>query len=221
MDIANQFNLIKASIPPDVKIVVVSKTQPTELIQDIYQKTGHLIFGENKAQELFRKHEILPQELQWNFIGHLQTNKVKMLVPCVSMIQSVDSYRLLIEIDKEASKINRIIPCLLQFHIAKEEAKYGFSIDEAKKMLDTFNSGKLANITINGVMGMATFTKDASQVRSEFRTLKSYYQTIKSQYFSNSENFNEISMGMSDDYQIAIEEGSTLIRIGSLIFGKR
>lgn len=179
------------------------------------------MFGENKAQELDSKHQLLPSAINWHFIGHLQTNKVKFIAPYVAMVQSVDSYKLLYEINKEAQKRSRVISCLLQFHIAKEEAKFGFSMDEAKSMLDQFATNEMANISIKGVMGMATYTDDASLVRSEFRLLRTYFEQIKSSYFNPNEDFREISMGMSDDYHIAIDEGSTIVRIGSGIFGDR
>jgi len=201
--------------------VAVSKTKPVQMIEELHRETGHMIFGENKAQELLSKQRVLPVEIDWHFIGHLQTNKIKLMAPYISLIQSVDSYKLLKEINKEAKKNDRIIPCLLQFHIAKEEAKFGFSLDEAKKMLDSIPANELTNISVMGVMGMATFTNDITQIKAEFKLLYSYFNTLKSMYYLESRYFNEISMGMSDDYQIAIDEGSTLIRIGSGIFGGR
>lgn len=222
MDIVSRFKEIKTSVPKNVEVVVVSKTQPVELIREIHNSTGHAVFGENKAQELIRKSEEFASEaIQWHFIGHLQTNKVKSVLTKVNMIQSVDSYRLLNEINKEARKQNLIIPCLLQFHIAREEAKFGFEIDEVKRMLDTHSYDDFSNIIFKGVMGMSTLTNDSALVRSEFKSLFTYYQEIKRSYFRDNQHFSEISMGMSDDYQIAIDEGSTMVRIGSLIFGSR
>ena len=221
MSIVERYNNIQASVPSNVKIVAVSKTKPVQMIEELYRETGHKIFGENKAQEVHTKQSVLSKDIEWHFVGHLQTNKIKLIAPCISLIQSVDSYKLLYEINKEAKKNNRIIPCLLQFHIAKEEAKFGFSLDEAKKMLDSLPANELTNISVMGVMGMATFTKDIPQIKAEFKLLYSYYNTLKSTYYSDSVYFNEISMGMSDDYLVAIDEGSTMIRIGSGIFGGR
>jgi pyridoxal phosphate enzyme (YggS family) len=221
MNIVDRFNKIRASIPSNVRIVAVSKTKPVQMIEELHREIGHTIFGENKAQEVQTKQSVLPGEIEWHFIGHLQTNKIKLLAQYISLVQSVDSYKLLYEIDKEAKKNNRIIPCLLQFHIAKEEAKFGFSLDEAKKMLDSLPANELTNISVMGVMGMATFTKDITQIKAEFKLLYSYFNTLKSIYYSESGCFNEISMGMSDDYHVAIDEGSTMIRIGSGIFGGR
>jgi pyridoxal phosphate enzyme (YggS family) len=221
MKIVERFNLIRAEIPAHIKIVAVSKTKPVDLISEIFLHTGHTLFGENKAQELSGKHMLLPPEINWHFIGHLQTNKIKLIAPYVGMIQSVDSFRLLNEINKEAKKSNRIIPCLIQFHIAMEEAKFGFSFDEAQRMFEEHPVNEMSNIKIKGVMGMATFTQDYAQVRSEFRLLRSFFDQLKSTYFCSAAEFNEISMGMSDDYNIAIDEGSTMVRIGSGIFGDR
>jgi PLP dependent protein len=216
-----RINEIRAKIPANVKIVAVSKTQPATNIELLYKETGQRIFGENRVQELDSKHNTLPEDIEWNFIGHLQTNKVRYIASFVSLIQSVDSIRLLCEINKEAIKNNRIIPCLLQFHIASEEAKYGFSFDEALQMLNDNLFHELSNVSIQGVMGMATLTNDKKQIRTEFKTLFNYYQLIKSGYFVHQPDFCELSMGMTDDYQLAIEEGSTIIRIGSGIFGER
>lgn len=221
MNSKDRLNAIRAEIPENVKIVAVSKTKPDALIEFLYDETGQRDFAENKVQELDLKHSSLPAEIKWHYIGHLQTNKVRYIASYVSLIQSVDSFRLLREINKEAVKNNRIIPCLLQFHIAKEEAKYGFSYDEALQMLDDHQFQELSNVSIQGVMGMATFTKDNLQISKEFKTLFHYYELIKSKYFAEQSDFCDISMGMTDDYQLAIEEGSTIIRIGSGIFGER
>jgi len=221
MKLADRLNEIRAKVPANVKIVAVSKTKPAETINLLYTETGQRLFGENKVQELEAKHGVLPEDIEWHFIGHLQTNKVKYIVPYINLIQSADSFRLLREISKEAKKCDRVIPCLLQFHIASEEAKFGFSIEEATRMLDDDSLGELSNISFKGVMGMATFTKDEQQIRKEFKQLLRYFNKIKSEYFALNHEFCEISMGMTDDYHLAIEEGSTIVRIGSGIFGER
>lgn len=221
MNPVDRLNAIRAKIPAHIKIVAVSKTKPAAMIEDLYLKSGQRIFGENRVQELETKHVVLPNDINWHLIGHLQTNKVRFIAAYVSVIQSVDSFRLLQEINKEAIKCDRVIPCLLQFHIASEETKYGFSLDEVKQMLDDNLFRELSNISISGVMGIATYTNDLQQIKSEFRTLNNYYNTLKMNYFANQPNFCEISMGMTNDYEIAIGEGSTLVRIGSGIFGER
>ena len=218
---ADRLYEIKSLVPASVKIVAVSKTKPALMIEDLYQDSGHRVFGENRVQELDAKQKILPQDIDWHLIGHLQTNKIRYIAPYVGLIQSVDSFRLLQEINKEAIKCDRVIPCLLQFHIASEETKYGFSLDEVKQMLDDKLYLGLSNVTIGGVMGIATYTSDSMQIKSEFRTLNDYYNTLKINYFANQPEFCEISMGMTNDYEIAIDEGSTIVRIGSGIFGER
>jgi hypothetical protein len=218
--IASKITSLNASLPNDVTLVAVSKTKPIAAIVEAYE-AGQRIFGENKAQELQEKYEALPKDIVWHFIGHLQTNKVKYIAPFVDLIHSIDSEKLLKEVDKEAKKNNRIIPCLLQFHIAEEETKFGFSFEEAKELLESANFLQYQNIQIVGVMGMASFTEDEELIRSEFQTLHDYFQVIKSHYFKFNADFKEISMGMSGDYQLAIEHGSTLIRLGSTIFGSR
>lgn len=202
------------------QLVAVSKTHSPEEILKLYQQ-GQRDFGENKAQELTAKYEALPKDIRWHMIGHLQTNKVKYIAPFVYMIHSVDSEKVLQEIDKEAKKNDRIINCLLQFKIAQEDTKYGFDLETAEKMLQSTDFQELKNIRIVGVMGMATFTDDEAQVRSEFKRLKEIFYIIQSKYFPNEITFKEISMGMSDDYQIAVQEGSTMVRIGTLLFGAR
>jgi len=221
MSIEDRFNIIRAKVPSNVKIVAVSKTKPATMIEELYLRTSHTIFGENKARELESKQKILSKEINWHFIGHLQTNKIKYIAPFVDLVHSVDSFRLLSEINKEAAKCNRVIPCLLQFYIAREEAKFGFSIDEVNRMLDDKEFQELSNISLHGVMGMATFTSDKDQIRSEFHTLVNCYNELKTRNFLHRPHFCEISMGMTDDYAIAIEEGSTMVRIGSGIFGGR
>jgi len=204
----------------DVKIVAVSKTKPPEDIMQAYQ-AGQTIFGENKAQELVSKYESLPREITWHMIGHLQRNKVKYIVPFVDLIQSVDSLRLLKEVNKQAAKIDMKVNVLLQIHIAEEESKFGFSQEEVMELLNSQEIRNFNNITIKGLMGMATFTDDTHQVRKEFRSLKSFFEQIRSGFDLENVSMDELSMGMSGDYQIAIEEGSTMIRVGSSIFGSR
>jgi len=211
------YKTITNTLPPQVKLVVVSKMRPVEQIKTLYE-AGQRVFGENRPQELKAKYEALPKDIEWHFIGHLQTNKIKYLAPFVSLIHSIDSFSLLQEVNRYAEKHNRIIPCLLQFFIAQETTKYGFSYEECCKMLDNPVFSGLKNININGVMGMATFTDDKVLIRKEFKTLYKYFSLLKAQYFSNHTDFKEISMGMSDDYEMAVEEGSTMVRIGSAVF---
>ncbi|SFE78201.1 YggS family pyridoxal phosphate-dependent enzyme [Thermophagus xiamenensis] len=211
---------LKKQLPANVTLVAVSKTKPAEQIMEAYQ-SGHRIFGENKVQEMTKKYEQLPKDIQWHMIGHLQRNKVKYIAPYVSLIHSVDSLRLLQTINKEGAKNNRVIPCLLQIHIAKEETKFGLNETELFEILDGDEIKNLNHITINGLMGMATFTEDKEKIRSEFKTLKNLFDTVKNRYFSDNSTFSVLSMGMSGDYQIAIEEGSNMIRVGSAIFGER
>lgn len=218
--IQEKIQSLRNSIPDTVRLVAVSKTKPVESILEAYQ-TGQRIFGENKVQELVDKAAVLPSDIEWHLIGHLQTNKVKYIAPFVAMIHAVDSFKLLKEIDKEAKKNQRVISCLLQFHIAEEENKFGFSLEEVKEILASDEFLQLDSIKIVGVMGMATFTENEDQVAAEFRELASIFQILKSHFFKFNPDFVEISMGMSGDYQIAIEEGSTLIRVGSSIFGGR
>jgi pyridoxal phosphate enzyme (YggS family) len=219
-DIASNIISLKRQIPPSVKIVTVSKTRPVSDILEAYN-TGHKIFGENRVQELLSKKDQLPGDIEWHLIGHLQSNKVKYIIPFISMIESVDSFRLLEIINAEGMKINRVVDCLLQFHIAREETKYGFSRNEVIEMIQSEDYKRLKSIKICGVMGMATFTDNEKQVREEFRYLAGCFFELKNSCFSGDTSFREISMGMSGDYKIAIEEGSTLIRIGSIIFGER
>ncbi len=190
------------------------------MIQELYD-TGQRIFGENKVQELVEKNEQLPNDINWHLIGHLQSNKVKYIASFVSMIHSVDSMKLLNEINKQALKNDRVIDCLLQFHIAEEDSKFGLSLESARELLSSKEFAEMRNVSIRGVMGMATFTKDEEQVREEFRTLENYFHVIQSHYFKFNPNFEHISMGMSGDYKLAIEEGSTMVRVGSSIFGTR
>ena len=218
--ITENITQIRKEIPANVALIAVSKFKPLGAIKEAYD-AGQQLFGENKTQEMTEKYQLLPKDIQWHFIGHLQTNKVKYIIPYVTMIHSVDSEKLLQEINRLSEKNNRIVDCLLQFYIATEETKFGFSLPEAEKMLSDNTFQTLKNIRICGVMGMATFTDNQDVIRSEFKTLKTYFQTLKDRYFANQSAFKEISMGMTDDYSIAIEEGSTMIRVGSAIFGKR
>lgn len=218
--IQEEIQAIKAGLPEGVRLVAVSKFHPIEALQDAYDG-GQRIFGESKVQEMTQKYEALPKNIEWHFIGHLQTNKIKYMVPYVALIHGVDSYKLLAEINKQAAKAGRIIPCLLQIHIAQEETKFGFSTEECRAMLEEGQWRQLDHVQIAGVMGMATNTEDETQIRREFSTLSAFFQEIKEAYFKEVSSFKEISMGMSDDYPLAIEEGSTLIRIGSRIFGAR
>ena len=203
-----------------VTLVAVSKTKPAEDIMKLYQ-SGQRIFGENKVQEMVSKYEVLPKDIQWHQIGHLQKNKVKYIAPFVAMIHAVDSFELLKVINKEAAKNSRTIDVLLQFHIATEETKFGLNKDEAVQLLTVLEKEPLPNVRICGVMGMASFTEDTNLIRSEFRSLKEIFTYLKSRFFMENPFFKEISMGMSGDYKIAIEEGSTMVRIGSAIFGGR
>ena len=218
--IANEIIKIKSSLPATTRLIAVSKTKPVEDLQQAYD-AGQRVFGENKALEMRDKHEVLPNDIQWHFIGHLQTNKIKYIISYVSLIHSIDSCNLLNEVNIAAAKKDRVVDCLLQFHIADEDTKYGLSFDEAQVLLNSPEYKAMNNIRIVGVMGMATFTDNQDQIRQEFRNLKSIFDRLKEQYFADNDSFKEISMGMSDDYPIAIEEGSTLIRVGSAIFGKR
>ena len=215
--VKDKLAFIQNQIPGTVTLVAVSKTQTVSAIQEAYD-FGQRVFGENKVQELTDKYPLLPKDIKWHVIGHLQTNKVKYIAPFVTLIHSVDSLKLLQEINKQALNNERIIDCLLQFHIAQEETKFGLSIEEAQEFLDSIDFALLKNVLIVGIMGMASFTSDSNQVRGEFKTLKSIYDQLKSDYFSAENSFKEISMGMSGDFQLAIEEGSTMVRVGSSIF---
>lgn len=215
--ITENLNIIRLQIPDNVCLVAVSKTKSKELILEAYN-IGQRHFGENKVQELSEKASELPKDIQWHLIGHLQTNKVKYIAEFVHLIHAVDSLKLLHEINKQALKHNRVIACLLQFHIADEETKFGLSREEAKLILSSESYSALQNIKIIGVMGMASFVDDTNQIRNEFKALQAIFSEIKSDYFSDQTSFKEISMGMSGDFQLAIEEGSTMVRIGSSLF---
>ena len=219
-NISTNIQSIRKHIPEHVQLVCVSKFNPNESILEAYE-TGERIFGESKVQELCGKYETLPQDITWHFIGHLQTNKIKFIVPFVSLIHGVDSYKLLDEINKQAAKAGKIVNCLLQVHIANEETKFGFSAEELKEALEVGEWKDLKNIQICGLMGMATYTDNREQIRTEFRGLKMLFDDVKATFFASESSFRELSMGMSDDFRIAIEEGSTLVRVGSSIFGSR
>lgn len=219
-DITENIKILKNQLPPSVRLVAVSKTRPERDILEAYN-AGQRIFGENRVQEILRKKDQLPGDIEWHLIGHLQTNKVKAIVPFVSMIHSVDSFRLLSSIDSESSKSGKVTDCLLQVHIADEETKSGFLPEELLEELDSHDLQELNNVRICGLMGMATFTDDSDKVRNEFRSLAGFFNKLRTEYFHDRPYFTEISMGMSGDYEIAVEEGSTMIRVGSLIFGER
>lgn len=217
-DVIKNIESIRPLIPDGVRLVAVSKTKPAEMIQAAYS-VGQRLFGENKALEMRDKHAQLPTDIEWHFIGHLQTNKIKYIIPYVTLIHSIDSLSLLQAVNKEAAKHDRVVDCLLQFHIATEETKFGLDRAEADELMQHY--AELPNVRIVGVMGMSTNTDNKEQVRSEFRNLHYIFVDLKSKYFADRHEFKEVSMGMSHDWQIAVEEGSTLIRLGSTIFGPR
>ena len=218
--IGDKIASIKGQLPKSVRLIAVSKTKPVEIIQEAYD-AGHKIFGENKALELRDKHEALPKDIHWHYIGHLQSNKVKYLASFVKMIHAVYSFKLLKEINKQAAKHDRIISCLLQFHIASEDTKFGMNAEEAYELLNNPQLKEFKNIRITGVMGMASNTFDTELIRKEFAYLRDIFQNVKFDFFLGDIFFREISMGMSGDFMIAAQEGSTLVRIGSSIFGER
>jgi pyridoxal phosphate enzyme (YggS family) len=221
MSIADNIKDLKKEIKPTgAKLVAVSKTKPAEEVQEAYD-AGQRIFGENQVQELVEKYEKLPKDIQWHLIGHLQTNKVKYIAPFISLIESVDSLKLLQEINKQALKHDRVIDCLLQVYIADEETKFGLSYDELIELLRSPEYTELKNVRIVGLMGIATNTEMIKQISDEFNELRVLFEGIKVSFFRKEEHFKEVSMGMSSDYKIALEQGSTMIRVGSTIFGKR
>ena len=221
MSIAANISAIKGETErANVKLIAVSKTKSAEDVMEAYA-AGQRIFGENLVQELVDKYEKLPKDIEWHLIGHLQTNKVKLIAPFIKLIQSVDSLKLLQEINKQAFKNSRVIDCLLQIYIADEDTKYGLGFDEAIDLLRSEEFAELKNIRITGVMGIATNTENPKLIREEFYELKTLFKGLKETFFKNVDSFNEISMGMSSDYKIAIEQGSTMIRLGSTLFGKR
>lgn len=219
MAIRDNLIKIKSTIPSSVTLVAVTKTHPVEKLEELY-KAGHNVFGENKVQEMVEKYEKLPKDIQWHLIGHLQTNKVKFIAPFVHLIHSVDSLKLLQEINKQAQKYNRVIDCLLQVHIATEETKFGFDFSELKQLLSSGSINELSHIRVLGLMGMASNTDNPQQIAHEFKSLADFYRQPLPLATSNT-TFEILSMGMSSDYEIAIQNGSTMIRVGSLIFGNR
>jgi len=220
MDIALNFRSVLSELPIHVKLVTISKTKTVAEIMDVYRE-GHRIFGENKVQELLNKFKQLPKDIDWHMVGHLQSNKVKSIAPFVCMIHSVDSLNLLKEINKQAKKCNRIVNCLLEVHIANEETKFGLDDQEVFELIESPEFNECNHVHISGLMGMATFTENNNQIRKEFNHLNELFGHLKRSKFSNDLEFKELSMGMSSDYKIAIEEGSTMVRIGSKIFGER
>jgi pyridoxal phosphate enzyme (YggS family) len=217
--IAQNIQQIEDQLQQKARLIAVTKTKPVEILEETYQ-AGFRRFGENKVQEMTAKYEVLPKDIEWHMIGHLQSNKVKYMAPYVSMIHSVDNFKLLKEINKEALKNDRIIDCLLQIFIAEEETKFGLSDEEAREILESEELASLKNIKISGLMGMASNTDDMEKVRMEFRHLKTLFETFKA-YEKENVKMQELSMGMSGDFQLAVEEGSTLVRVGSAIFGSR
>lgn len=220
MDIAKNLQQVWAELPQGVRLVAVSKFHPAEAIREAYQ-AGQRIFGESKAQELQAKHEALPKDIEWHFIGHLQTNKVKYIAPYVALIHSIDSPHLLAEVDRQAAKAGRTVDCLLQVHIAREETKFGFTPDECRQYLASGQWRQLEHVRLCGLMGMATNTDDMQQVQAEFQGLAALFREVKAAWFPQAPWFKELSMGMSHDYHEAIAAGSTLVRVGSHIFGER
>ncbi len=217
---ANILSLKTELDPLKVKLVAVSKTKPNEDILQAYQ-AGQRIFGENTVQELVKKQEELPKDIEWHLVGHLQSNKVKYIAPFISLIHAVDSLKLLAEVNKQAQKNNRIINCLLQIHIADEDTKFGLDFDEAIELLRSSEYQQMQHIRIVGLMGIATNTENQKKVSEEFYELRALFKGLKASFFQNSEDFIELSMGMSSDYKLAIEQGSTMVRLGSNIFGER
>jgi len=220
MTIVESINKIKATLPSGTRLVAVSKTKSNDAILEAYQ-TGQRIFGENKVQELVQKYESLPKDIQWHMIGHLQTNKVKYIAPFIECIESVDSLKLLKQINNEAVKNNRTIKFLFQVYIATEEAKFGLECDEVETIIKSGELNLLTNVKLTGLMGMATFTDNEELISSEFAKIKDCFNHLKENYFKLDDDFRELSIGMSSDYLIAVSQGSTLVRIGSNIFGSR
>lgn len=220
MSIQENISRIKAQIPKDVQLIAVSKFHPIQTVMEAYNY-GQRVFGENRVQEVCEKYDKMPKDINWHFIGHLQTNKVKYIIPFIYCIHSIDSIKLLKEVNKEAIKQNRIIPCLLQVHIAKEIHKFGFTEQECLLFFKENREKEFPNIKFIGLMGMSTKTDDKNQISKEFKTLKDLFENIKSNYLPLNKDFSELSMGMTNDFNLAIEQGSTMIRVGSAIFGER
>jgi len=220
MNVQKNIQKIKENIPTNVRLIAVSKFHDNDEILKAYE-AGHKIFGESRVQELIKKQPDLPKDIEWHFVGRLQRNKVKFIVPFVECIHSVDSKRLLLQIERQAAAVDRIIPCLLQIHIAEEDTKTGFSEDECWDFLSQGKWKEYKHIQISGLMGMATYTDNEEKVRGEFKKLRTFFDKVKGHFFANAPYFKELSMGMSSDYEIAVEEGCTLIRVGTKIFGER
>ena len=220
MPIGEQITRLRKELPEGVSLLAISKYQPIEALQEAYD-AGQRMFGENHIQEMAAKAASLPKDIQWHFTGHVQTNKIKYMAPFVNLIHAVDSFRLLREIDKHAAKHERSIDCLLQIHIAQEDTKYGLSVDECRHLLSEEPWRELQHVRITGLMAMGSNTDDMEQVRNEFKQIKNLFDELKEKHFSDEPSFCQISEGMTDDYPIAIEEGSTIVRIGSMIFGER
>ncbi|MBQ6938480.1 MAG: YggS family pyridoxal phosphate-dependent enzyme [Muribaculaceae bacterium] len=219
--VAQRLNEVKSTLPATgVQLVAVSKFHPAETIREAYD-AGHRCFGESRAQELQQKYDQLPHDIEWHFIGHLQTNKVKYIIPYVAMIHSVDSPRILDEIERQAARVDRVVDCLLEVHVAQEETKFGFSPDECVKFLASLVADTYPHIRFRGIMGMASNTDDEAQVRAEFAQLKQLFDTVRGGVMAGNNQFDTLSMGMSLDYRMAIEQGSTMVRIGTTIFGER
>jgi hypothetical protein len=220
MSIMLNLQAIKQQVPEGCRLIAVTKTHPIDKIRQVYD-AGHKVLGENKVQELVTKYELLPKDIEWHLIGHLQTNKVKYIAPFVALIHSIDTVKLLEEVNKQGKKIDRVIPCLLQVHIAEEETKFGFSPEELASLISSTTLSEMKNIHIQGLMGMATFTTNTDQIRKEFRGLKTLFEKLKGTELPSNMRMRELSMGMSGDFKIAIAEGSTMVRVGSAIFGER
>lgn len=220
MSIAQNIQKIRRDIPDGVTLVVVSKYHPQQALMEAYE-CGERVFGESRVQEMAQKHELLPKDIEWHMIGHLQTNKVKYIAPFVALIHSVDSLELLMQIDKQGAKFGRVIDCLLQLHVAAEESKFGLALGQAARLLSSEEFAVLRNVRIRGVMGMGTHTDDMDRVKADFAAIKGEFDALKSEFFTEADYFDTISMGMSGDFQLAINEGSTMVRIGTTIFGER
>lgn len=220
MSVRENLLQVKSQVPDNVCLIAVSKTKPVEAIQEAYD-CGQRVFGENKAQEMRDKHAVLPQDIQWHMIGHLQENKIKYIIPYVTMIHSIDSLKLLKEVNKKAMQCERVVDCLIEMDISHEDSKFGLSIEELRDMLESEDFQAMNNVRICGLMGIGSITDDREKTRQEFRNLKNMFEDIRKEYFQDKEYFTHISMGMSGDYDIAIEEGSTFVRVGSKIFGER
>lgn len=219
-DVKGHLREVRSRLPEGVCLVAISKYHPVEYLQAAYEE-GQRVFGESHEQELRQKVEVLPNDIQWHFIGHLQTNKVKYIAPYVSMIEAVDSLKLLKEIEKQGAKNNRVIDVLLELHIAEEETKYGLTLDDCRQLLEEGEWRNMTHVRICGLMMMASYVEDEAQIRQEFRTAHNFFDEVKQRYFAESPYFTQRSWGMSHDYPIAVEEGSTMVRVGTAIFGPR